>query len=66
MSERIYILIGAVILILILILSGDGFYRYPCQDPENWGSAECDPPLCLASMTCTGYVVRNQDGTQTP
>lgn len=65
MSERIYILIGAVILILILILSGDR-YRYPCQDPENWGSAECDPPLCLASMTCTGYLVRNQDGTQTP
>lgn len=63
MSERAYILIGVLILAAILFLSGDGFYRYPCQDPENWGSIECDPPLCLADMTCTGYVVRGQDGT---
>ena len=19
-------------------ISGDGFYRYPCQDPENWAA----------------------------
>jgi hypothetical protein len=43
-------------LLLIAVLSGcayDGGYRYPCQDPANWESAECNPPICSASETCT-------------
>ena len=28
-------------------------YRYPCQNPDNWGKAECEPPQCEASGTCT-------------
>ena len=31
----------------------DGHYRYPCQDPANWEKAECNPPLCEATGTCT-------------
>jgi hypothetical protein len=31
----------------------DGHYRYSCQDPENWESEECNPPLCLAGGECT-------------
>jgi hypothetical protein len=31
----------------------DGHYRYPCQDPVNWESPECNPPLCKATGTCT-------------
>ena len=27
-------------------------YRYPCQDPTNWESADCKPPICTASGTC--------------
>ena len=27
-------------------------YRYPCQDPANWESADCKPPICNASGTC--------------
>ena len=30
----------------------DGSYRYPCQDPANWESAECKPPLCNVNNTC--------------
>ncbi len=40
---------------LALGLSGcgyDGFFRYPCQDPNNWEKAECQPPLCEANGTC--------------
>lgn len=66
MKDKVYLLIGIALLTAILYLSGDGFYRYPCQDPRQWGSIECEPPLCLASMTCTGFVVRDQDGTQKP
>jgi hypothetical protein len=32
-------------------------YRYPCQDPKNWGKAECSPPLCEANGTCTKDLV---------
>jgi hypothetical protein len=31
----------------------DGGYRYPCQDPNNWKLAECNPPVCEPSGTCT-------------
>ena len=41
----------------IFYLSGDGFYRYPCQDPTNQGKPECTPPECVADGTCTDYLV---------
>jgi hypothetical protein len=31
----------------------DGGYRYPCQDPENWGNEECVPPVCEVDGACT-------------
>jgi hypothetical protein len=39
----------------LLTLAGcyDGGYRYPCQDPAKWDAAECNPPICTASETCT-------------
>jgi len=40
---------------LTALLSGctyDGSYRYPCQDPANWESAECKPPICDVNNTC--------------
>lgn len=40
----------------IFILSScgyDGSYRYSCQDPENWESKECNPPLCKVDGACT-------------
>lgn len=33
-------------------------YRYPCQDPKNWKTAECNPPVCEASGTCTKDLVK--------
>ena len=35
----------------------DGSYRYECQDPANWDNAECNPPICEASMTCSRDIV---------
>ncbi len=46
----------------LLTLSGcgyDGHYRYPCQDPENWEKAECNPPVCEATGTCTKDLIGN-------
>jgi len=42
-------------LALTALLSGctyDGSYRYPCQDPANWETAECKPPICNVNNTC--------------
>jgi len=40
-----------------LVSCGEDKYRYPCQDPANWGSEKCEPPLCDADGTCTKYLV---------
>jgi hypothetical protein len=47
-------------LTLVLALSSCGYngsYRYPCQDPANWETAECKPPICTASDTCTSNMI---------
>jgi hypothetical protein len=36
----------------VFYMSGDGFYRYPCQDPANWGALECTPPICTRTGMC--------------
>jgi predicted small lipoprotein YifL len=35
----------------------DGNFRYPCQDPANWETADCVPPICHASDYCTKDLV---------
>ena len=47
--------------------SGDRF-RYPCQDPENWGSKECQKPTCEVTRTCPEYIFKPEvlKGTATP
>lgn len=41
----------------MIYIAGDGFYRYPCQDPAMWSNPQCTPPLCEASGTCTNYLI---------
>ena len=44
-----------VLAISTLLLSScgySGFYRYPCQDPTNWETPECKPPVCSTAGTC--------------
>lgn len=63
MSVKRRLIAGAVTLGLVTgaqFLGGcsyDGGFRYPCQDPENWETDPCRPPLCVASGTCTSYLV---------
>jgi hypothetical protein len=41
-------------LVFLLVGCGyDGSYRYSCQDPQNWGKQECEPPLCEVDGNCT-------------
>jgi len=36
-------------------------YRYSCQDPANWDSAECKKPICEVSRTCPEQIFKNQN-----
>ena len=52
----------------LLALAGcgfDGTYRYPCQDPENWGNAECNPPICHVDGTCTETLIGFDPNSET-
>jgi uncharacterized lipoprotein len=45
----------------LMFVSGcgyDGHFRYPCQDPKNWETAECKPPICTATQTCPVDLVK--------
>lgn len=49
-----------LVIIGALLLAGcgyDGGYRYPCQDPDNWESEECNPPICKVDGACTKDLV---------
>jgi hypothetical protein len=51
-------LIGYALLVVVVAWAVsscgyDGRYRYACQDPTNWNSDDCKPPLCIPSGTCT-------------
>ena len=51
--SKIRILLLSTTLALGLSACGyDGHYRYPCQNPVNWESAECKPPICTANGAC--------------
>jgi hypothetical protein len=43
-----------LILPALLMLAGCApQYRYPCQDPDNWGKEECNNEVCKAEGECT-------------
>lgn len=33
-------------------------FRYPCQDPANWDSKQCQKPLCDVTRTCPEHVFK--------
>jgi len=35
-----------------LLVACEERYRYPCQDPNNWGELICKKPYCSANGTC--------------
>lgn len=46
--------------LVCLTLTGCGYqgtYRYPCQDPANWETPDCKPPVCEVLGTCPKYIV---------
>lgn len=45
-------------LLLVLLLAGcQDRYRYPCQNPDNFGLEQCQKPKCLFTQQCPEYLV---------
>ena len=52
--KTLAVIFSVIILSLGISACGyDGHYRYPCQDPANFGTKECIPPLCEVTGQCT-------------
>lgn len=52
-----YLPVGALVIGIIVVFFAGDVYRYPCQDPANWSTPECEPPTCVASATCPANLV---------
>jgi cobalamin biosynthesis protein CobD/CbiB len=51
-----------LVLMTIFCLTGcEDRYRYPCQDPKNWNSEGCKPPICTAAGTCPEMLVKPEE-----
>ena len=53
----------AIILLLLPVLlafCGKDNFRYPCQDPTNWGKEFCKPPVCDVTRTCPEHIFKGQ------
>jgi hypothetical protein len=48
-------------LCLVLLLSGCDRFRYPCQDPENWETKQCQRPYCSATGTCPDQLTKPEE-----
>ena len=44
-------------ILLFLMVACEDRYRYPCQDPSNFNTTACKPPVCKADGTCTKYLI---------
>lgn len=47
-----------IFLFAVLLLAGcEDRYRYPCQNPDNFYTAQCQKPKCLFTQMCPEYLV---------
>ena len=52
----------AAIVLTTVILAGCGQqFRYPCQNPDNWGKAECQRPLCEVNRDCPDHIFNENE-----
>lgn len=45
--------IALVAFAALLLVGCEDRYRYPCQDPANYGDPMCQRPACLPTRDCS-------------
>lgn len=46
-----------LLLVLPLLAACQDYYRYPCQNPDNFWKPECMKPKCQFTQQCPEYLV---------
>lgn len=56
---EIYMLLPIVALLAgtYVVFFAEDKYRYECQNPDFWEAPQCNPPVCLATGTCTSDLI---------
>lgn len=47
----------AVIAAIMALAGCDDEYRYPCQNPDNFHTPDCQKPKCQFTQQCPEYLV---------
>lgn len=58
-----YLPIIALIIGIGFVFFSEDVFRYECQDPVNWGTPECEPPICKAAGLCTEDLIKIETST---
>ena len=46
------------LLLIFMLVSCSEWYRYPCQNPENWEQDFCKKPYCEISRSCPEHIFK--------
>ena len=52
MKKLLSVLTSSMLVLALSACGYDGGYQYPCQDPANWDTTECKPPVCEVAGYC--------------
>jgi hypothetical protein len=52
-----YLPILALLVGSYIVFFAEDKYRYECQNPDFWSAPQCNPPICLATGTCTSDLI---------
>ncbi len=50
-----------IILPICLAVFGGDRFRYPCHDPDNWDSKQCQKPYCEVTGTCPEHIFKGSE-----
>lgn len=58
-DKKLFWFLGFLIILPVgLAVFGGDRFRYPCQDPANWNSPECQKPLCDVTRSCPEHIFK--------
>ena len=58
-DRKMFKWLGVIIFLpLVLAFFGGDRFRYPCHDPENWDSKQCQKPYCEVTGTCPEHIFK--------
>lgn len=55
-----------VMLPFVMLVGCEQYYRYPCQNPDNWNKAMCHKPECEINRQCPEHIFGENDMPQDP